>query len=84
MKFSKHFCLILFLIDAGRPRNHAMTMLELDKSKFDVKLELWALRVPRELCKRVGSILHGYVVFLHFSSLLLHQLWPLGWMLGLC
>lgn len=39
-----------------------MTMLELDKSKFDVKLELWALRVPRELCKRVGSILHGYLL----------------------
>ncbi|KAJ8624277.1 hypothetical protein MRB53_032807 [Persea americana] len=36
-------------------------MLELDESKFDVKLELWALRVPRELCKCIGSILHGYL-----------------------
>ncbi|KAJ8640863.1 hypothetical protein MRB53_017557 [Persea americana] len=50
------------ITELGGPRNHAMTMLELDESKFDVKLELWALRVPRELCKRIGSILHGYLL----------------------
>ncbi|KAL5976061.1 hypothetical protein ACLOJK_020391 [Asimina triloba] len=42
-------------LDAGE---HAM----LDESKFDVKLDLWALRIPRELCKRVSGILHGYLL----------------------
>ncbi|XP_077215422.1 S-adenosyl-L-methionine-dependent methyltransferases superfamily protein isoform X2 [Tasmannia lanceolata] len=34
----------------------------LDESKFTLQLELWALRIPRELCKRVGGILHGYLL----------------------
>lgn len=32
----------------------------LDKSKFDVKYDLWALRVPREICKSATRILNGY------------------------
>ncbi|XP_058070974.1 tRNA (guanine(37)-N1)-methyltransferase 2 isoform X2 [Magnolia sinica] len=34
----------------------------LDESKFDLKLKLWALRIPRELCKRVSGILNGYLL----------------------
>ena len=32
----------------------------LDESKFDVKFDLWALRVPREICKSATRILNGY------------------------
>lgn len=32
----------------------------LDESKFDVHLNLWALRIPRELCKVATRILNGY------------------------
>ncbi|KAM7257466.1 hypothetical protein ACFE04_013207 [Oxalis oulophora] len=34
----------------------------LDKSKFDSHLNLWALRVPRELCKTATTILNGYLL----------------------
>ncbi|KAK9706074.1 hypothetical protein RND81_07G102700 [Saponaria officinalis] len=34
----------------------------LDESKFDVKFDLWALRVPREICKAATRILNGYLL----------------------
>ncbi|CAL1359419.1 unnamed protein product [Linum trigynum] len=34
----------------------------LDESKFDVHLKLWALRIPRELCKVATRILNGYLL----------------------
>ncbi|XP_043693496.1 tRNA (guanine(37)-N1)-methyltransferase 2-like isoform X2 [Telopea speciosissima] len=34
----------------------------LDKSKFDVHLQLWALRIPSQLCKHVLGILKGYLL----------------------
>ncbi|CAM8950616.1 unnamed protein product [Rhodiola kirilowii] len=34
---------------------------QLDVSKFDVHLKLWALRVPCELCKVATRILNGYL-----------------------
>lgn len=34
----------------------------LDKSSFDVKYDLWALRVPREICKTATRILNGYLL----------------------
>lgn len=34
----------------------------LDESKFDVHLNLWALRIPRELCKAAIKILNGYLI----------------------
>ncbi|XP_009116309.1 tRNA (guanine(37)-N1)-methyltransferase 1 [Brassica rapa] len=34
----------------------------LDESKFDVNLKLWALRIPRELCKSATRILNGYML----------------------
>jgi len=33
-----------------------------DESKFDVNLKLWALRIPRELCKSASRILNGYML----------------------
>ncbi|XP_074278581.1 tRNA (guanine(37)-N(1))-methyltransferase 2 isoform X2 [Silene latifolia] len=33
-----------------------------DESKFDVKFNLWALRVPREICKAATRILDGYLL----------------------
>ncbi|KAK8970736.1 tRNA (guanine(37)-N1)-methyltransferase 2 [Platanthera guangdongensis] len=36
--------------------------LILDESKFDVKLNLLAIRIPRELCKSVSRLLNGYVL----------------------
>ncbi|KFK34855.1 hypothetical protein AALP_AA5G201900 [Arabis alpina] len=33
-----------------------------DESKFDVNLKLWALRIPRELCKSATRILIGYML----------------------
>ncbi|CAN1331310.1 tRNA (guanine(37)-N1)-methyltransferase 2 [Linum perenne] len=33
----------------------------LDESNFDVHLKLWALRIPRELCKAATRILNGYL-----------------------
>ncbi|KAG5604373.1 hypothetical protein H5410_025865 [Solanum commersonii] len=35
-------------------------MVELDESKFDMHLKLWALRIPREHCKAAMKILDGY------------------------
>ncbi|CAA6670893.1 unnamed protein product [Spirodela intermedia] len=32
----------------------------LDEGAFDVKLQLWALRIPRELCSLASRILNGY------------------------
>ncbi|KAL5541732.1 hypothetical protein UlMin_009442, partial [Ulmus minor] len=34
----------------------------LDESKFDVHLKLWAIRIPRELCKVATRILNGYLL----------------------
>ncbi|KAK6941559.1 SAM-dependent methyltransferase TRM5/TYW2-type [Dillenia turbinata] len=34
----------------------------LDESKFDSTLKLWALQIPRELCKVVSRILNGYLL----------------------
>ncbi|XP_039125817.1 tRNA (guanine(37)-N1)-methyltransferase 2 isoform X2 [Dioscorea cayenensis subsp. rotundata] len=34
----------------------------INESKFDVHLQLWALRIPRELCKSVSRLLHGYML----------------------
>ncbi|GMP59990.1 hypothetical protein CsSME_00023044 [Camellia sinensis var. sinensis] len=34
----------------------------LDESKFDVNLKLWAIRIPRELCKVATRILNGYLL----------------------
>lgn len=34
----------------------------LDESKFDVHLKLWALRIPRELCKVATRTLNGYLL----------------------
>ncbi|KAL2929291.1 hypothetical protein RDABS01_034702 [Bienertia sinuspersici] len=35
----------------------------LDESSFSVKYDLWALRVPCEICKMATRILNGYVTF---------------------
>lgn len=47
----------------------------IDESKFDVHLELRALRIPRELCKVATRLLNGWanVAFCwpHFSFLFL-------------
>ncbi|XP_031384135.1 tRNA (guanine(37)-N1)-methyltransferase 1 isoform X1 [Punica granatum] len=34
----------------------------IDESKFDVRLELWALRIPRELCKVATRLLNGHLL----------------------
>ncbi|KAI9191284.1 hypothetical protein LWI28_006425 [Acer negundo] len=34
----------------------------LDESKFEVKLKLWALRIPRQHCKVASRILNGYLL----------------------
>ncbi|GAV82065.1 LOW QUALITY PROTEIN: Met_10 domain-containing protein [Cephalotus follicularis] len=34
----------------------------LDESKFDLHLKLWALRIPRQLCKTTTRILDGYLL----------------------
>ncbi|XVE54320.1 hypothetical protein DITRI_Ditri03aG0071100 [Diplodiscus trichospermus] len=34
----------------------------LDESKFDVNLKLFALRIPRELCKSATRLLNGYLL----------------------
>ncbi|KAJ4895959.1 tRNA (guanine(37)-N1)-methyltransferase 1 [Raphanus sativus] len=34
----------------------------LDESNFDVNLKLWAIRIPRELCKSATKILNGYML----------------------
>ncbi|KAH6761467.1 S-adenosyl-L-methionine-dependent methyltransferases superfamily protein [Perilla frutescens var. hirtella] len=34
----------------------------LDEKKFDVQLNLWALRIPREHCKLATRILNGYLL----------------------
>ncbi|KAF3650368.1 tRNA (guanine(37)-N1)-methyltransferase 2 [Capsicum annuum] len=36
-------------------------MVELDESKFDMQLKLWALRIPREHCKSAMKILNGHL-----------------------
>ncbi|CAN4094779.1 unnamed protein product [Withania somnifera] len=36
-------------------------MVELDESKFDMQLKLWALRIPREHCKAAMKILNGHL-----------------------
>ncbi|KAA8523084.1 hypothetical protein F0562_009507 [Nyssa sinensis] len=45
---------------AGGINNIKSAML--DESKFDVHLKLWALRIPRELCKVATRILNGYLL----------------------
>ncbi|CAN6454030.1 unnamed protein product [Victoria cruziana] len=37
-------------------------LLTFDESKFDVKLQLFALRIPREHCNNVGRALKGYLL----------------------
>ncbi|THU49173.1 hypothetical protein C4D60_Mb06t06770 [Musa balbisiana] len=37
-------------------------MSSLDESKFDLNLQLWALRIHRERCTSVGRLLHGYML----------------------
>ncbi|KAF3450061.1 hypothetical protein FNV43_RR06140 [Rhamnella rubrinervis] len=34
----------------------------LDESKFDMHLKLWALRIPRELCKVAARLLNGHLL----------------------
>ncbi|XP_060964237.1 tRNA (guanine(37)-N1)-methyltransferase 2 [Cannabis sativa] len=34
----------------------------LDESKFDLNLKLWALRIPRQLCKAATRLLNGYLL----------------------
>ncbi|KAI7732651.1 hypothetical protein M8C21_023206 [Ambrosia artemisiifolia] len=34
----------------------------LDESKFDLHLKLWALRIPRELCKAATKLLNGHML----------------------
>ncbi|RZC55294.1 hypothetical protein C5167_014152 [Papaver somniferum] len=34
----------------------------LDESKFNVQLQLWALRIPREHCKTATRLLNGYML----------------------
>jgi len=48
----------------------------LDESKFDVHLNLWALRIPRELCKVATRILNGYA----FSTTTIYFLPFLFWL----
>ncbi|CAH9102003.1 unnamed protein product [Cuscuta epithymum] len=36
--------------------------MELDKSKFDLQLNLWALRIPCQHCKMAIRILNGYML----------------------
>ncbi|PKU61354.1 tRNA (guanine(37)-N1)-methyltransferase 1 [Dendrobium catenatum] len=42
----------------------------LDESKFDVKLNLLAIQIPREFSKSVSRLLNGYPPGLSFSHLL--------------
>lgn len=37
-------------------------MVILDESKFEMKLSLWALRIPRHLCTSVLRLLNGYLL----------------------
>nr|GMD01878.1 tRNA (guanine(37)-N1)-methyltransferase 2 isoform X1 [Ipomoea batatas] len=37
-------------------------MVELDESKFDMHLKLWALRIPRQHCKIATRIFNGYMI----------------------
>ncbi|KAF9604261.1 hypothetical protein IFM89_004967 [Coptis chinensis] len=37
-------------------------MTALDERKFELKLQLWALCIPRELCKHVTRLLNGYML----------------------
>ncbi|KAL6226505.1 hypothetical protein ACLB2K_000467 [Fragaria x ananassa] len=47
----------------ARIRFHTLVGLEmLDESKFDVHLKLWALQIPRELCKVATRVLNGYLL----------------------
>ncbi|KAG9456706.1 hypothetical protein H6P81_001214 [Aristolochia fimbriata] len=50
------------LVDDESHINSLWRFAMLDESKFDLQLQLWALQIPRELCKRVGSILNGYLL----------------------
>lgn len=54
----------------------------LDESRFDVKLQLWALRIPREHCVTVSRLLSGSVnpPNLCISTFFILSNWPhLGW-----
>ncbi|MCL7031072.1 hypothetical protein MKW94_006478, partial [Papaver nudicaule] len=33
-----------------------------DESKYNVQLQLWALRIPREHCKNATRLLNGYML----------------------
>ncbi|KAJ0745386.1 putative tRNA (guanine(37)-N(1))-methyltransferase [Helianthus annuus] len=61
------FCnqLNAFIIAANR-RDFCWGVLKncemLDESKFDLQLKLWALRIPRELCKVATKLLNGHML----------------------
>nr|XP_009403654.1 PREDICTED: tRNA (guanine(37)-N1)-methyltransferase 1 isoform X1 [Musa acuminata subsp. malaccensis] len=50
------------LSDADEHRGREAEVSLLDESKFDVNLQLWSLRIPREHCTSVGRLLHGYML----------------------
>ncbi|CAL9183231.1 unnamed protein product [Musa hybrid cultivar] len=50
------------LSEADEHRGREAEVSLLDESKFDVNLQLWSLRIPREHCTSVGRLLHGYML----------------------
>ncbi|XP_065009230.1 tRNA (guanine(37)-N1)-methyltransferase 1-like isoform X2 [Musa acuminata AAA Group] len=48
--------------EADEHRGREAEVSLLDESKFDVNLQLWSLRIPREHCTSVGRLLHGYML----------------------
>ncbi|THU49286.1 hypothetical protein C4D60_Mb06t07960 [Musa balbisiana] len=50
------------LSEADEHRGREAEESLLDESKFDVNLQLWSLRIPREHCTSVGRLLHGYML----------------------
>ncbi|XP_064967949.1 tRNA (guanine(37)-N1)-methyltransferase-like isoform X8 [Musa acuminata AAA Group] len=63
--------------EADEHRGREAEVSLLDESKFDVNLQLWSLRIPREHCTSVGRLLHGT----DLSEIPSHVLDPLK---GLC
>lgn len=49
-------------MEMGDANAAAAAAAVLDESKFESQLQLWALRIPRELCNSVGRLLHGYMI----------------------
>ncbi|KAJ8475861.1 hypothetical protein OPV22_019588 [Ensete ventricosum] len=50
------------LSEAEEHRGRDAEVSLLDESKFDVNLQLWSLRIPREHCTSVGRLLRGYML----------------------